>query len=147
MTNRQTRKKRKDEQDENLNLSGFINTIFEYYCPVAEASIAQTLNHLNGELSKYVSDISGDEKTKNLVVETLLLKKKTALFERLSHMRVERLLSFGLIREILNIYPNQTPNAAKISTTQDEESTSKLFWKNMHDCPTSNEKKYISARL
>ena len=53
-------------------LSGFINTVFEHYCPIAEASIAQTLNRLNGELSKSISDISGDEKTKKRVLESLV---------------------------------------------------------------------------
>lgn len=62
-------------------LSGFINTIFEYYSPTAEASISRTLNRFKGELSKSISDVSGDEKTKKQVLEKLVSQKKRRLLE------------------------------------------------------------------
>lgn len=63
-------------------LSGFINTVFEYYYPIAEASIARTLNRLKGDLSKIMSDIPGDEYTKDRILNRLLLQRKSDLMER-----------------------------------------------------------------
>lgn len=63
-------------------LSGFINTVFEYYHPLAEASICRTLNHLTGELDKCLSNISGDEKTKRRVLERLISQKEESLIEK-----------------------------------------------------------------
>ena len=63
-------------------LSGFINAVFEYYHPIAEASIARTLNHLTGELFKCISEVSGDEKTKKIVLEKLVSQKKDSLLEK-----------------------------------------------------------------
>lgn len=63
-------------------LSGFINTVFEYYHPLAEASICRTLNHLAGELDKCLSNVSGDEKTKQRVLERLVSQKEENLIEK-----------------------------------------------------------------
>lgn len=63
-------------------LSGFINTIFEHYYPMAEASIARTLNYLNGELSKLLSDVSVDERTKKRLINRLISQKKDVLIEK-----------------------------------------------------------------
>lgn len=63
-------------------LSGFMNTVFEYYYPVAEASISRTLNQFIRELNKHLSDIPGDEKTKKLVAEQLASHKKAVLIEK-----------------------------------------------------------------
>lgn len=63
-------------------LSGFINTVFEYYYPLAEASIAQTLNRLTGELDKRLSDIPGDEITKKRVLKMLVSQKRDILIEK-----------------------------------------------------------------
>lgn len=77
-------------------LSGFINTIFEFYHPIAEASIARTLNHLNGELSKRISDVSGDEKTKKRVLEKLISQKKDSLTEKAESYESGRAFKFWL---------------------------------------------------
>lgn len=63
-------------------LSGFINTVFEHYSPMAEASIARTLNNLNGELFKLLSDVSGDERTKKRLLNCLISQKKNGLIEK-----------------------------------------------------------------
>lgn len=62
--------------------SGFINTVFENYCPLAEASIARTLNQLEGELLKRLSDPPGDEKTKQQTVKALIQEKRKALLNK-----------------------------------------------------------------
>jgi hypothetical protein len=62
-------------------LSGFINRVFEYYSPLAAASISQTLNHIHGELSKHLSEVLGDEKTKARVLDKLLMLKKDSLIK------------------------------------------------------------------
>ncbi len=82
-------------------LSGFINTVFEHYCPIAEASIAQTLNRLNGELSKSISDISGDEKTKKRVLESLVSQKKHSLIEKAMSYESGRPFKFWLNKKNL----------------------------------------------
>lgn len=63
-------------------LSGFLNTVFAYYYPIADASIARTLNYLSGELAKCLSDIPGDEKTKERVLKKLVCYKKDNLAEK-----------------------------------------------------------------
>lgn len=63
-------------------LSGFINRVFEYYHPLAEASICRTLNHLTGELDKCLSNIPGDEKTKQRVSERLGSLKRDSLIAK-----------------------------------------------------------------
>lgn len=126
-------------------ISGFINTVFEHFSPIAEASIAQTLNRFNGELSKSISDISGDEKTKKRVLESLILQKSTALLRRLRHMKADELLSFGSIRKTWNTCLNQVRNVVKNDTTQNGGNTSNVFLKNTHDCPTLNGKRSILA--
>lgn len=77
-------------------LSGFINTVFEYYHPIAEASIARTLNHLTGDLSKCVSEISGDEKTKKRVLEKLVSQKKDSLTEKAESYESGKTFKFWL---------------------------------------------------
>lgn len=67
---------------EEETLSGFINTVFEHYHPLAEASIAQTLNRLTGELNKQLSDAPGDEKTKKQVLKKLVSQKEESLKEK-----------------------------------------------------------------
>lgn len=63
-------------------LSGFINTVFEYYHPIAEASIARTLNHLIGDLSKCISEVPGDKKTKKIVLDKIVSQKKDSLIKK-----------------------------------------------------------------
>ena len=82
-------------------LSGFINTIFEYYAPVAEASIDQTLSRLSGELSKSISEVSGDERTKKRVLDSLLLQKKRSLLEKTTSYESGRTFKFWLNKQNL----------------------------------------------
>ena len=82
-------------------LSGFINTVFDHFSPIAEASIAQTLNRLNGELSKSISDVSGDEKTKKRVLESLILQKKHSLVEKVASYESGRTFKFWLNKKNL----------------------------------------------
>lgn len=81
---------------EEEKLSGFINTVFERYYPIAEASIARTLNYLNGELSKILSDISGDKQTKKRVLDRLLLQKKNDLIKKSESYACGKMLKFWL---------------------------------------------------
>ena len=83
-------------------LSGFINTVFEYYYPIAEASISRTLNHLNGELSKYISDISGEEKTKKRVLEKLVSQKKDSLIKKAESYESGKSFKFWLNKSNLD---------------------------------------------
>ena len=82
-------------------LSGFINTIFEYYSPIAEASIAQTLNRLSGTLSKSMSEVPGDERTKKRVLERLILQKKKSLIEKTLSYESGRSFKFWLNKKNL----------------------------------------------
>ena len=77
-------------------LSGFINTVFEHYHPIAEASIARTLNHLKGDLSKNMSDITGDEYTKNRILNRLLFQRKSDLIERTESYETGKSFKFWL---------------------------------------------------
>lgn len=77
-------------------LSGFINTVFEHYCPMAEASIARTLNYLNGELSKLLSDVSVDERTKKRLINKLISQKKDVLIEKVESYGSGKAFKFWL---------------------------------------------------
>ena len=83
-------------------LSGFINTVFEYYRPIAEASISRTLNLLNGELAKHISDISGDEKTKKRVLEKLVSQKKDSLIKKAESYESGKTFKFWLNKSNLD---------------------------------------------
>lgn len=82
-------------------LSGFINAVFEYYCPIAEASISRMLNCLNGELSKLLSDIPGDDQTKKRVLDRLVMQKKNSLIEKADSYADGRPFKFWLNRKNL----------------------------------------------
>ncbi|MBM6938932.1 WYL domain-containing protein [Pseudoflavonifractor phocaeensis] len=77
-------------------LSGFINTVFEYYYPLAEASIGRSLNRLIGELDKCLSNIPGDEKTKQQVLERLVSQKKERLIEKAKSYESGKTFKFWL---------------------------------------------------
>lgn len=83
-------------------LSGFINTVFEHYFPIAEASISRTLNHLKGELSKHISDILGDEKTKIRVLEKLVSQKKDSLIKKAESYESGKTFKFWLNKRNLD---------------------------------------------
>ena len=83
-------------------LSGFINTVFEYYYPIAEASISRALNQLNGELAKYILDISGDEKTKKRVLEKLVSRKKDSLIKKAESYESGKSFKFWLNKSNLD---------------------------------------------
>lgn len=76
--------------------SGFINRIFSHFYPDAEASIARTMNHLNGELSKLLSDVSGDDKTKKRIVDRLLSQKEDELIKKAESYDKGKLFKFWL---------------------------------------------------
>ena len=63
-------------------LSGFLNTVFEYYYPQAEASISLRLNDLQGMLSKTLDGFAGDIKTKERIIKTLVAQKKDSLLKK-----------------------------------------------------------------
>lgn len=61
--------------------SAFINRIFKYYSPLAEASISRMLNQRQGELERLLAGIGGDESTKRLVIKALLKEETARLIE------------------------------------------------------------------
>jgi hypothetical protein len=63
-------------------LSGFINTVFEHYYPKAEASISRTLSCLRDDISKLLSDIPEDGKTKKRIVDRLIKQREKDLAEK-----------------------------------------------------------------
>ena len=60
-------------------LSHFINSIFGYYYPKADASISLVLNHFRGELSKLLSSVPGDKDNQKRVLNRLVSKKEEEL--------------------------------------------------------------------
>lgn len=63
-------------------LPDFINRIFLYYYPEADASISITLNRLQGMLRQQLAEVLGDESTKKRVMDALLEQEETRLIEK-----------------------------------------------------------------
>lgn len=82
-------------------LSGFINTIFAQYAPEAEASVSRSLNAMRGRLVKCLSEIPGDEKTKNRVINCLVAKEQERLVEQASSYGSGKPFKFWLNKENL----------------------------------------------
>ena len=60
-------------------LSHFVNSIFEYYSPKADASISLVLNRYRDELSKLLSSIQGDEGARKRIFNRLISKEEEKL--------------------------------------------------------------------
>lgn len=60
----------------------FINRIFLYYYPEADASISMALDRLRGVLMQKLTEVPGDEKTKKRVMSALLKQEETRLIEK-----------------------------------------------------------------
>lgn len=57
------------------SISGFINTVFFHFYPIANASISLTLNRLLGKLIKQMAETPGDERTKKHIIDKLVKDK------------------------------------------------------------------------
>lgn len=82
--------------------SGFINRIFEYYSPVAEASVSRRLNRLRGELTQLLSEVKGDQPTKDRITKALLRQEKTRLLEKALSYEKGRAFKFWLNKKNLS---------------------------------------------
>jgi hypothetical protein len=82
-------------------LSGFINTIFAHYSPVAKASVSRSLNTLRGELDKWLSGIPGDERTKTRIINGLVIQRRNRLIEQASSYGSGKAFKFWLNKENL----------------------------------------------
>lgn len=87
----------------------FINNVFDYYHPLAEASISITLNHLKGKLEKCLSNIPGDEKTKQRVLERIVSQKKESLIEKAEFYESGEAFKFWLNKKNFD-YLTETQN-------------------------------------
>lgn len=65
-------------------LSGFINTVFDYYHPIAEASIARTLNVIKDDLQNILANIPDENKTVNQIIRRILVAKKSNLTQKVN---------------------------------------------------------------
>lgn len=63
-------------------MSGFINRVLEYYCPVADASISRVLNILKGKLEKSLSTVCADDIEKTRIINRLLQQKEKKLLQQ-----------------------------------------------------------------
>lgn len=59
--------------------SGFLNRVFRNYYPLAEASISLILNRMQNDLFRLLSDVSGDERIRQQIVDKFLAKEAQRL--------------------------------------------------------------------
>lgn len=77
-------------------LSRFINCIFQYYYPEADASISRALNRLQGNLKQQLTEVRGDETTKRRVMDALLKQEEARLTEKARSYGKGKPVIFGL---------------------------------------------------
>ena len=65
--------------------SGFLNRVFRNYYPLAEASISLVLNRMQNDLSRLLSDVSGDD----LIQTNFWQKKRIVCMKKLLHTKKE----------------------------------------------------------
>ena len=64
--------------------SGFLNRVFRNYYPLAEASISLVLNRMQNDLSRLLSDVSGDDLIRQQIADKFLAKEAHRLHEKAS---------------------------------------------------------------
>ncbi len=66
----------------NGSLSGFLNRIFHYYHPLAEASVSLAVQKYSDELNELLASVCGDQKTKEKIANELINQKKKFLIKK-----------------------------------------------------------------
>ena len=77
-------------------LSGLINTVFDYYHPIAEASIARRLSVVKGDLQNLLSNISNENMIVSQTIHKILVAKKNNLTQKVSSYEKGKSFKFWL---------------------------------------------------